>query len=100
MFEQRNKFPPANLACSAQLYLARGLAQLATQEAAHLGIRNIGFSGGVAYNQSITAAIKEIIEENKLNFFVHEKLPAGDGCISLGQAHAACAQKQQKTERI
>jgi hydrogenase maturation protein HypF len=93
VFEQRNKFSPNDLACSAQLYLAHGLAQMATQEAKHSGIKNIGFSGGVAYNQHITSTIKRIIKQNKLNFFVHEKLPTGDGCISLGQTYAASTQK-------
>lgn len=93
VFEQRNKFSPNDLACSAQLYLAHGLAQIAAQEAKHSGIKNIGFSGGVAYNQHITSTIKRIIKQNKLNFFVHEKLPTGDGCISLGQTYAASTQK-------
>jgi hydrogenase maturation protein HypF len=100
VFEQRNKYSPNDLAFSTQLYLARGLAHLTIQEAKRLGIKNVGFSGGVAYNQHITSAIRKIIEENRLNFFVHEKLPAGDGCISLGQAYAACTQKWQKSERI
>jgi hydrogenase maturation protein HypF len=100
VFEQRNKHPASDLAFSAQLYLARGLAHLAIQEARCLGINNVGFSGGVAYNQQITSAIRKIIEEDRLNFFVHEKLPAGDGCISLGQAYASCIQEWQKSERI
>jgi len=100
VFEQRNRFSPNDLACSAQSYLARGLSHLATKEAERLGIKNVGFSGGVAYNQHITSVIRRNIEENKLNFFVHEKLPAGDGCVSLGQAYAACTQEGQKSERI
>jgi hydrogenase maturation protein HypF len=93
VFEQRNKFSANDLACSAQSYLARGLAQMAVREAKHLGTRNIGLSGGVAYNQQMTSTIRKVIEEKKLNFLVHEKLPAGDGCLSLGQAYAACTQK-------
>jgi len=93
VYQQRNKLSLADLAYSAQSYLARGLAQLAIQQANHLGIENIGFSGGVAYNQQITATIKQTIQKNKPNILVHQKLPAGDGCISLGQAYAACMQK-------
>jgi hydrogenase maturation protein HypF len=95
VFEQRNKHSPADLAYSAQLYLARGLAQLAIQQANCVGTKNIGFSGGVAYNQQITTAIKEIVQKNKLNFFTHQKLPAGDGSISFGQAYAACTQNRK-----
>ena len=100
VYEQRNKHAPNDLAYSAQAYLAQGLAQLAIQEAKRLGIRNIGFSGGVAYNQHITTTIRRNVEENELGFFVHEKLPAGDGSISLGQAFAISTQNSRKTERI
>jgi hydrogenase maturation protein HypF len=89
VFEQRNKFSNADLAYSAQSYLARGLAQLAVEQAELLGVRHIGFSGGVAYNEHMTSTIREIIGKNGLKFVVHEKLPAGDGCISFGQAIAA-----------
>lgn len=93
VFEQKNNHFTADLAHSAQSYLAHGLAQLAIQEAKQRGIRSVGFSGGVAYNQQITLTIRKIIEKNQLNFLVHEKLPAGDGCISLGQTYAVSMEK-------
>lgn len=93
IFEQRNNYSPADLAYSAQLYLAHGLAQLAIEKAKQSGIKSVGLSGGVAYNQQITSAIRKITEKNRLSFLVHEKLPAGDGCISLGQAYVVCMEK-------
>jgi hydrogenase maturation protein HypF len=92
VFEQRNKHSAADLAYSAQSYLARGLAQLAVEHAKALGVRSVGFSGGVAYNRHMASTIKQIIEKNGLRFFVHERLPAGDGCVSFGQAFAASQQ--------
>lgn len=89
IFERRNKFPTADLAHSAQAYLAKGLAQLAVEQAERLDTRNVGFSGGVAYNMHIAATMSKIVEKNGLKFLVHEKLPAGDGCISFGQTYAA-----------
>jgi hydrogenase maturation protein HypF len=88
VFEQRNKISATDLAYSGQAYLAQGLAQLAVEQAEHLGIKNIGFSGGVAYNMHIVVTMRKIVEKNGLRFFIHEKLPAGDGCISFGQAYA------------
>ena len=94
VFEQRNKFSTADLAYSAQAYLARGLAQLAVEQAKQLGIKHVGFSGGVAYNMHIATVMRKVVEKNGLEFFVHKKLPAGDGCISFGQAFAASLQRQ------
>lgn len=93
IFNQRGKYPVADLACSAQSYLARGLAQLAVEEAERLNVNHIGFSGGVAYNEHITATIRRIVEGNGFKFFVHNRLPPGDGGISFGQAVVAGFQK-------
>ncbi|MEA2089213.1 MAG: carbamoyltransferase HypF [Thermoproteota archaeon] len=89
VFKQRNKHSIADLACSTQSYLARSLAELAVQEAERLGIQNIGFSGGVAHNEHITSTIRRAVENNGLQFLVHEQVPPGDGGISFGQAAAA-----------
>ncbi|MEM2102007.1 MAG: Sua5/YciO/YrdC/YwlC family protein, partial [Candidatus Bathyarchaeia archaeon] len=88
--EKRGKFSAADLAYSAQSYLAKGVAHIAVEQAKKMGVKCIGFSGGVAYNEHITCTIRKFVEKNGLNFFVHEKLPAGDGCISFGQVYAAC----------
>jgi len=65
---------------------------MSIEESKRSGIKDVGFSGGVAYNQQITRTIRKLVEEDGLRFFAHERLPAGDGCISLGQAYVACAQ--------
>ncbi len=89
IFTQKNTFSTADLAFSAQSYIARGLAQLASEKAKQLGIGVVGFSGGVAYNEHITSTIRRAVEENGLGFVVHELVPPGDGGISFGQAVAA-----------
>jgi len=70
------------------------LAQLAVEQAKRLDIKCAGFSGGVAYNVHIAEVMRKEVEKNRLEFFVHERLPAGDGCISFGQAFAASLQRQ------
>ncbi|MFH1327954.1 MAG: carbamoyltransferase HypF [Candidatus Bathyarchaeota archaeon] len=89
IFEQINKYPVADLAFSAQAYIARSLAQLACMEAERLGVGNIGFSGGVAYNVHITSLIKKIAEEEKFRFVTNNQVPPGDGGVSFGQTIAA-----------
>lgn len=89
VFNQRGKRPVADLAYSAQLYLAEGLAQLAVEEAKGLGFDTVGFSGGVAYNECIASIMRRTVEESGLRFLVHGKVPPGDGGVSLGQAIVA-----------
>ena len=89
IFNQKKNYSVADLACSAQSYLARSLAQLAVEEAERLNVNHIGFSGGVAYNEHITATIRRIVEGNGFKFLVHNRVPPGDGGISFGQAIVA-----------
>jgi len=86
IFMERDKHPIRDLAYSAESYIARGLAELAVEEAERLGVKAVGFSGGVAYNEHITTAIRRVVEENGLTFFVHHDVPPGDGGIAFGQA--------------
>ena len=87
------KVSASDLAYSAQSYLARGLAQLAVEEAMRLQVKHIGFSGGVAYNEHITATIRKTVEKEGFRFLVHNKIPPGDGGTSFGQAIVAGFQK-------
>lgn len=89
IFSRRGSLSVADMACSAQSYLARGLAQLAVEKAERLGVGVIGFSGGVAYNEHITLTIRKVVEESGFKFFTHNLVLPGDGGISFGQAMAA-----------
>jgi len=94
IFTKKDKISAADLACSAQSYLARGLAQLAIEEAERLQVKHVGFSGGVAYNEQVTATIRKAVEKEGFRFLVHHKIPAGDGGTSFGQAIVAGFQKK------
>ena len=93
IFTKKDSLPAADLACSVQSYVARGIAQLAVKEAEQLNVKHVGFSGGVAYNGQITAIIRRCVEKGGLKFLVHDKIPPGDGGISFGQALVAGFQK-------
>jgi hydrogenase maturation protein HypF len=94
IFTKKDSFSAADLACSAQSYLARGLAQLAVEEAERLQVKHVGFSGGVAYNEYITTVIRKVVEKAGFRFLVHHKIPAGDGGTSFGQAIVAGVHRQ------
>jgi hydrogenase maturation protein HypF len=79
----------SDLALSAHSYLARSLAELAIECAISEGIKIIGFTGGVACNSYITDMIRLKVEKSGLKFISHDKVPPGDGGVSLGQAIAA-----------
>jgi len=89
IFAKRDEYSAADLACSAQSYLARSLAQRAVEEAGRIGLDTVGFSGGVAYNNHITRVIRSTVEKNGFRFLVHSQIPPGDGGISFGQAIVA-----------
>jgi hydrogenase maturation protein HypF len=74
---------------SAHRYLAEGLAQLAIECAELNGIRNIGFTGGVACNSHIVTMLHEMVTGREYHFFVHKEVPPGDEGIALGQALVA-----------
>jgi hydrogenase maturation protein HypF len=89
IFEARERYSKKDLAFSAHAYLAKGLACLAIENALEHGVKNIGFSGGVACNAIITSILRHAVEAEGLRFLVHESIPAGDGGLSFGQAVAS-----------
>jgi hydrogenase maturation protein HypF len=89
IFRNKNNVSKANLARSAHMYLAKGLALLAIEKANKQGVKTIGFSGGVACNNILSIEIKKIVESYGLRFLTHQSVPPGDGGISFGQAVVA-----------
>ncbi|MHA1428173.1 MAG: carbamoyltransferase HypF [Candidatus Helarchaeota archaeon] len=77
--------PPQNIAASVQSALAETIANVAVELAEEYGIRQIGLSGGVAYNAAITLTIKKAVETRRIQFLQHRKIPPGDAGVSLGQ---------------
>jgi hydrogenase maturation protein HypF len=75
-----------NIAASAQATLARGIATIAIEAAESAGIKNIGLSGGVAYNKAIVKTVDEECDAHGFALFTNTKVPRGDGGISFGQA--------------
>jgi hydrogenase maturation protein HypF len=87
--EDHGKHSVQELAYSAHVYLAKGLAELAVKQAQQEGTKNVGFTGGAACNQILAQTIRAAVEAAGLNFYVHEQVPPGDGGVSFGQAVVA-----------
>jgi len=78
--------PVEDVAATAQKALAVGVAQAAVAIAGERGIRDICFSGGVAYNDAIASAIRDVIVSSGFCYHTNEAVPCGDGGVSFGQA--------------
>ena len=74
------------IAVAGQKAVSIGLAKLAIESAKEKGIKTIGATGGVFYNEAITSYIKEYIENEGFEFIQHVNSCPGDGSVSLGQA--------------
>ena len=74
------------IAVAGQKAVSIGLAKLAVESAREKGIKTIGATGGVFYNEAITAHIKNYIENEGFRFIQHINSCPGDGSVSLGQA--------------
>ncbi|MFX1474120.1 MAG: carbamoyltransferase HypF [Promethearchaeota archaeon] len=81
----------SDLALAAHLSLGKALAEVAVDIANREGLRNVGFTGGVAFNKILTKVIKEIVTESELQFITHRHVPPGDAGVSVGQAFVARA---------
>jgi hydrogenase maturation protein HypF len=79
----------ANIAFAAQKAVALGLAEMAINAADKTGIKIIGGSGGVFYNEAISVTVKNAVESAGYNFVQHKNTCAGDGSVSIGQAAIA-----------
>lgn len=75
----------AALAKGAVKAVVKGLVDIAYDSALEYGTRNIGLSGGVAYNRYITGIFIKTVKERGLVPYIHNIIPPGDGGISSGQ---------------
>lgn len=76
-----------DIAAGAQIALAKGLSELAIQNAGN--VNTIGVTGGVFYNEAISKTCKDYITKNGFDFIQHKNSCSGDGSVSVGQAVVA-----------
>ncbi len=89
LVENHGRHRVEDLAYTVEEYLAEGLAELACAEAEKLGVKAVGFTGGVAFNHHIASAFRRLVEGRGFKLYVNLMVPPGDGGLSLGQAFKA-----------
>jgi hydrogenase maturation protein HypF len=92
VYDHRAKVAVPDLAYFAHNYIAQALAQAAIAVAEEEGVRAIGFSGGVALNETISLIVRKIVCDAGLKYVGNSAVPPGDGGVSLGQAYLASLQ--------
>lgn len=75
----------ADLAHSFVKCLIQNFVEAGLEAANEKGVKYIGFTGGVSYNLPIMKMVKEFVESSGLTFLTHNRIPNGDGGISVGQ---------------
>jgi hydrogenase maturation protein HypF len=78
-----------DVARAAQNAIAFGLAEMAINAAENVGVKVIGGSGGVFYNEALSVAIRNTVKSAGYTFVQHKNSCAGDGSVSMGQAAVA-----------
>jgi hydrogenase maturation protein HypF len=91
VLELRGKESVRDLAYSVQRATATGLAGIAVEAAQGEGIKTVGISGGVAYNDLFVRTVSDAVKKAGLNFVQNVLVPAGDGGVSFGQAAYAAS---------
>ncbi len=86
---KENGVKKQDIAATAQKALGKGLGKIAARKAEDKGLEKIGFTGGVAYNGSITRAVRNEVERKNLELISNRMVPCGDGGISFGQTVVA-----------
>lgn len=71
--------------CSARFH--NGFAEMLVKSCLHHadGIDTVALSGGVFQNMLLLRRVKEQLALNGFKVLIHGRIPANDGCISLGQ---------------
>ncbi len=71
--------------------LAAGIAETLTQIGQETGIREVVLSGGVWQNLTLIRRTLSLLRASGFRVYIHRKVPANDGGLSLGQAAIAAA---------
>ena len=75
----------ADLAYSFVHALIKEMVEIAADACISNDISCIGITGGVSYDVPIVRMTEELVKEKGLRFLTHDKIPNGDGGISIGQ---------------
>lgn len=80
--EARGGIPPQSI--SAKFH--NGLVQWILETAERASVPRIALSGGVFQNRYLTERAFHVLESSGFRVYTHQRVPANDGGIALGQA--------------
>ncbi|MDP8960695.1 MAG: carbamoyltransferase HypF [Actinomycetota bacterium] len=89
--ERQQGVPVAVIAAGFHAGLADGAATLAAELCRHYGLDTVALSGGVFQNVRLTDLLARRLRAAGLRVLTHERVPANDGGISIGQAAIAAS---------
>ncbi len=80
-----HQIPVSRIAARFHNTLAHGIAQTVAQISSQTHIKTVALSGGCFQNQYLLQKTVEMLSRKQLTVLLHEKVPANDGGLSLGQ---------------
>jgi hydrogenase maturation protein HypF len=89
LFEHIDKYRKEDVAYSIVDSVISKMVEVACDAAYDKGIREIGITGGVSYNVPICEMFRRHVEHLGFEPIFHNRVPNGDGGISLGQTAIA-----------
>ena len=89
LFENIDRYRKEDVAYSIVDSIVSKMVDVACDAAYKKGIREIGITGGVSYNVPICDMFRRHVEYQGFEPVFHNKVPNGDGGISLGQTAIA-----------
>ena len=89
MFRDIPKGSKEDIAYSMTRTVIDEMVNVACDDAMAKGIDVIGLSGGVSYSAPVCKMVEDAVRARGMRFIMHDKVPCGDGGISVGQAAIA-----------
>jgi hydrogenase maturation protein HypF len=84
-YQVRTEQDKADIAYSFLHALLTPLVELAADACTRSGTNAVGLTGGVSYDLPIVRMAEALVKAKGLTFLTHERIPNGDGGISVGQ---------------
>jgi len=85
VFECRGSEKRADIAYAAVAAIVKNFVDVAIKSANEYGMKYIGVSGGVSYNDVIVSLFEKYVKQSGLTPLLHDRVPNGDMGISVGQ---------------
>jgi hydrogenase maturation protein HypF len=89
--------PIGTIAARFHRGLAKAIVALAARLAGEHAIGTVALSGGCFQNRTLFTLVHRDLEARGFEVLSHEKVPANDGGLALGQAVVALARHRQHT---